>query len=319
MSDTVKMMAVLLISLILSILFQRWMMSRERTQAEISETCEKACAILQKTDDGDLLDPSDLKITEYAVNGYLNEGGREVFEKLYQRVVIDGTYFKPYLHGIQHITHDHEGYIYYKGIHVEHYNHDYVHSEDAKNNLLELKRRCELLERKGIEVSCASAIWGWENHADEYGAERLKELDALLDGAGLTYSRVEIYNSGRTYSYFSCGKVMDIEAIKNHPVTKSMTGRRFDEDYEIRVAAFKYNNDADKSIIALSSARRRSEIETLLFSCHDYLTRHGTLVELPVVACKTDFAQGYEKTELREFFSGYQTDQEGEAEDGYEM
>jgi len=137
-------------------------MSRERTQAEMSATCDKACAILKKTQDGDMLDPQELKIIELAVNGYLTQNGLDVFEKLYQRVVVDETYVKPYLHDIEHITRDHEGYIYYKGIHVEHYDRDYVYSEDAKNELLELKRRCEVLESKGIEVSFVKVIWAWE-------------------------------------------------------------------------------------------------------------------------------------------------------------
>ena len=87
-------------------------MARERTQAKIKEICDKACEILKQTHDGDDLDPSDLKLTELAVNGYLNADGKEVFEELYLRVVVDGTYVKPYLHDIEHLTRDHEGYIY---------------------------------------------------------------------------------------------------------------------------------------------------------------------------------------------------------------
>jgi len=141
-----------------------------RTMDEMHDSCDKACAILKKTDDGNLLEPQDLKLLENAVNGWLTEAGREAFDRLYHRVVTDGTYTKPYLHGIEHITHDHDGYIYYKGIHVEHYSRDYVYSEAAQNELLELKRRCAFLERKGVEVSCASVVWGWNNHADEYSA-----------------------------------------------------------------------------------------------------------------------------------------------------
>ena len=55
-------------------------MARERNMAEISDTCDKACKILAKTKDGVLLDPQDLKLTESAVNGCLNEAGYEVFE-----------------------------------------------------------------------------------------------------------------------------------------------------------------------------------------------------------------------------------------------
>jgi len=264
----------------------------KRTQAELREICDKACAILKKTNDGDLLDPSDLKITEYAVNGHLNEAGREVFEKLYQRVVIDESYTKPYLHDIEHITRDHMGYIYYKGIHVEHYDSDYVYSKAAKNELLELKRRCEFLERKGIEVSCGSVVWGWENHADEYGRERLIELDSHLKNCSLYYSRVEIYNSGREYTYFTCGLVEDLSKIKDHPVTQSMIGRYFDDEYVITVGNFAYFNG--KEIIPPGEIKDTAEVEKLLACCHGYITKHGLLHELPSATYKTDFAEGYE-------------------------
>jgi len=267
-----------------------------RSMDELHETCDKACEILKKTNDGDLLDPQDLKITEHAVNGYLNESGREVFEDLYRRVVIDGTYVKPFLHNIKHLTRDHEGYIYYKGIHVEHYDSDYVYSEDAKNSLLELKRRCEFLERKGVELSSVNVIWGWDNHADEYGAERLKELDSHLKNCSLQYSRVEIYNSGRDYKYFVCGTAPDLEEIRNHPVTQSMIGRYFDDEYEVTVRNFVYFNG--KNVIAPGEIQNTAEVESLLAACHDYITKKELLHELPSSVYKTDFAEGYEKTKL---------------------
>jgi hypothetical protein len=200
------------------------------------------------------------------------------------------------LHDIEHITRDHEGYIYYKGIHVEHYDRDWVYSEDAKNSLLELKRRCEFLERKGIEVSSGSAIWGWDNHADEYGAERLKELDSHLKNCSLAYSRVEIYNSGREYSYFVCGPIEDLSEIKDHPVTKSMTGRCFDDEYEITVGNFVHFNG--KEVITPDRIQNIAEVERLLASCHGYISKKGILHELPAVKYKTDFAEGYAKERL---------------------
>jgi hypothetical protein len=263
---------------------------------EISDACDKACAILKKTNDGDLLDPSDLKLTELAVNGFLNGTGREVFEKLYQSVVIDGNYVKPYLHGIEHLTRDHEGYIYYKGINIEHYDGDYVYSEAAKNELLELKRRCEFLEREGTPVSSGNAIWGWGKYAGEYGAERLAALAALLGAHGLRYSQVEIYNSGRDYKYFAVGTPESLEEIRRHPVTKSMIGRYFDDEYEITVGNFVYGDK--NNLITTGAIKDRAAMEGLLMSCHDYLMKRGEVNEMPSVKYKTDFAEGYEKTKL---------------------
>lgn len=48
---------------------------------------DRACAILKATNDGDELDPSDLKLLENAVNGFLNERGKVAFETLYQNVL----------------------------------------------------------------------------------------------------------------------------------------------------------------------------------------------------------------------------------------
>jgi len=271
-------------------------MARRRTQAEIRDICDRACEILKKTRDGDDLDPSDLKLTELAVNCDLNNMGEIMFNELYQSVVVDGTYVKPYLHGIEHITRDHEGYIYYKGIHVEHYDRDWVYSEDAKNNLLELKRRCEFLERKGIEVSCNSVTWGWGNYADEYGAERLKEINALVGKKAFMYSRVEIYNSGRDFVYFVCGTPGTLDDIKNHPVTQGMIGRYFDDEYVIKTETFIYDNNSADKIIMLGNNSKKSKVESLLPSCHDYMKKHNQLEVSSVKTHKTDFAEGYDNT-----------------------
>ncbi len=50
----------------------------ERTSEEIHSTCDMACDILQRTNDGDDLEPMHLKLIEDAVNGFLNEKGIQV-------------------------------------------------------------------------------------------------------------------------------------------------------------------------------------------------------------------------------------------------
>lgn len=264
-------------------------MQRERSLKELEDISGKACEILGKTNDGDLLDPQDLKLLEGAVNNYLSVEGREIFEKLYRSVVVDEVYTKPFLHNIEHLTRDHDGYIYYKGINVEHYDRDYVYTEAAKSKLLELKRQCEFLERKGVPVSGSEVIWGWGKYNDEYSAERAIELGLLLGGAGLMYSRVELYNSGREYIYFACGKPGGLEDIKEHPVTQNMIGRYFDDEYYIKVETFCYG-----STPYLQESEVRAEIESVLHSCHEYLQKQGKLSALLPITYKTDFAKGYE-------------------------
>jgi len=73
-----------------------------------------------------------------------------------------GVYKKSWAYDVEDITQDHEGYIYYKDIHVEHYS--FNSYEKAKAAALELRERCQLLEKNNIEVSCGNAIWAWGKH-----------------------------------------------------------------------------------------------------------------------------------------------------------
>lgn len=75
---------------------------------EVSTRCDMACDILRVTNDGEELDPKDLSLLEWAVNGHFTELGEERFCKLYDTVTKD-KYVKPYWHGVKYITRDHEG------------------------------------------------------------------------------------------------------------------------------------------------------------------------------------------------------------------
>ena len=128
---------------------------------DTSTRCDMACDILRKTNDGDTLDPKDLSLLEGAVNGNLSEYGYQVFSDLHDRVMND-KYARPWFHGVTHLTIDHEGYVYYKGQHVEHYTLSWAYSKEAKEQAVELGRRCELLEAHGHTVNCANAIFAWK-------------------------------------------------------------------------------------------------------------------------------------------------------------
>jgi len=125
----------------------------------LHETCEKACAILQKTNDGDDLDPRDLKLLEMAVNEFLNEEGKKAFEELYTNV--QAGYKKPWLHGIEHLTRNHVGYVLWKGKIVEHYDSPWAYSTKAKKSAEEVARRCRILESRGEIPTTHNVIWTW--------------------------------------------------------------------------------------------------------------------------------------------------------------
>jgi hypothetical protein len=123
-------------------------------------TCDKAIEILQATSDGDKLAPLDLSLVESAVNGFLTAKGIEAFNKLHKTVAA-GEYKQPWFHGIENMTIDDVGYIYWKGAIVEHCEQPWAYSKDAMESAQELKRRCEILESRGIPLNITTVIWNW--------------------------------------------------------------------------------------------------------------------------------------------------------------
>jgi len=127
-------------------------------EMDTKERCDLACEILHDTNDGNDLSPTDLKLVEMAVNGFLNDKGWEKFKELHAQV--KAGYVKPWFHGIEHLTIDHNGNVRWKGTVVEHYS--YENYEEEKESAVELGERCRILESNGIEVTMTTAIWHWE-------------------------------------------------------------------------------------------------------------------------------------------------------------
>lgn len=122
-------------------------------------SCEKAIEILQRTRDGDDLAPEHLRLLELAVNDMLTEIGQTAFEQLYIQVA-GGTYVQPWYHDVENLRKDHHGYVYWKGIQVDHYS--FVRYEDAHEAALELADRCRTLEMLGFPVSTAHQAWWFD-------------------------------------------------------------------------------------------------------------------------------------------------------------
>jgi hypothetical protein len=113
---------------------------------------DKAIAILGRTNDGNLLSPADLKLVEIAANDGLSHKGAVSFEALSQAVG-SGDYFKTpqWFHGIENLTRDHEGYVYWKGRHVEHYS--FREADEERVAAQELAATCRKLETLGFPVT----------------------------------------------------------------------------------------------------------------------------------------------------------------------
>ena len=106
---------------------------------------EMATYILQNTHDGDMLAPHHLKLVEMGINQHLNKEGIKALEDLYDSVL--NGYEKPWLHGIKHMTKDLQGFIYWRGVNVDHYSFDTVKSEKA--SAVKLGETCREVERRG--------------------------------------------------------------------------------------------------------------------------------------------------------------------------
>ena len=121
--------------------------------------CEKAIEILQRSHDGDDLAPQHLKRVELAVNDRVTEVGQAEFVQLYTQIT-GGRYVQPQYHDIENLRKDHRGYVYWKGIQVDHYS--FGKYEDAHEAALELADRCRTLEMLGLPVSTAHQAWWFD-------------------------------------------------------------------------------------------------------------------------------------------------------------
>ena len=111
--------------------------------------CDKSIEIIQRTHDGNDLAPHHLKLVELAVNGWLSEQGEVAFEELYQSVL--KGYIKPWHFGVEHVTKDHQGYIYWKGIQIEHFSFDI--RENERKATERLGAACRHLEATNQTIS----------------------------------------------------------------------------------------------------------------------------------------------------------------------
>lgn len=120
-------------------------------------TLDKAIAILAATQDGDALQPEDLGLVQSAVNGNLNDIGTMAFERLHNSVA-DGSYMadQHWFHGIEHLTRDHQGYVYWKGRRVEHYS--FSDKENEAKAARGLAEKCRQLEANNFPVNGRTAI-----------------------------------------------------------------------------------------------------------------------------------------------------------------
>jgi hypothetical protein len=114
---------------------------------------EQVHAILCGTDDGDGLDRFGLWLVQEGCNGHLNETGLKALAAIAEQVKA-GTYRKPWFHGVENLTQDHEGYVYWRGKQIEHFS--YRDSAPEAVAARRLGRACVEMETAGLPVTVAN-------------------------------------------------------------------------------------------------------------------------------------------------------------------
>jgi len=115
---------------------------------------EQACEIIEATQDGDKLHPRDLKLVENAVNGFLNDAGLAAFAELHAKVT-RGEYVSPFdapYFGIEGLSIDPTGYVYWRGVRIDHYTPGWCWTEAARAQAQDLAARCLRYEAAGLAI-----------------------------------------------------------------------------------------------------------------------------------------------------------------------
>jgi hypothetical protein len=121
---------------------------------------EQSLEILQRTRDGEDLEPFHLSLVQAAVNKHLTARGVENFQQLYATVT-SGQYAKPWLAGVEHVTRDHQGYVFWKGSRIEHFTFSAMREDHLKCTTQRLAERCRHLEQLGLPVCGRSYLNDW--------------------------------------------------------------------------------------------------------------------------------------------------------------
>jgi len=121
---------------------------------------DQGIEILRDSQDGEDLDPAHLSLVEAAVNNNLTERGVQAFHQLHAEVTA-GKYTKPWLCGVEHVTRDLQGYVYWKGNHIEHFTFSAMDAVRLKAITQHLAEKCQHIEALGLPVRGKTYFNDW--------------------------------------------------------------------------------------------------------------------------------------------------------------
>ena len=120
--------------------------------------------ILESTNNGRDLDPPHYWLVENAVNKTLTKKEDDALKALHAISQSPDGYQKSWFHGIEHLTIDYVGNIYWKNTRVETYLLQWAYSDEGKTAAQKLADKCNHLENIGVEVSMQTLIIEWDKH-----------------------------------------------------------------------------------------------------------------------------------------------------------
>lgn len=152
----------------------------------MNETTTKCLAILEKTAGGGYLTPRQRDLVEHGRDGHLNERGERIVDVLYRHICEEQWYF-----GLEHMTHDSMGQVFFKGLRQERFSHRWAYTPGARTMAVKMQQACLFLERVNLPgtldyLMCSRPLNG--AYADEFARDRQAALDALRNGAQLSFS-----------------------------------------------------------------------------------------------------------------------------------
>jgi hypothetical protein len=144
---------------------------------------DQSIEILRDSRDGEDLEPAHLSLVEAAANNLLTERGVQAFQQLHAEVT-SGKYTKPWLCGVERVTRNHQGYVYWKGNRIEHFTFSAMDAAHLKAITQRLAEKCRHIEALGLPV-CGSAYLN--NWLDEMPIDFSDAYKQLLYLTGCLY------------------------------------------------------------------------------------------------------------------------------------
>lgn len=184
---------------------------------------EKAQAILQATENGGKLAPQHFRLVELADHGVpLSPYQQEELDGIYKMLP---EYVPPFIHGVEHMTIDREGTIYYKGVAVDYGALAWTETLCGRANVVRVQDQCRFLEAQSLRPTAQEIFSNWGAYDKAYFDQKEAQLAALVpEGTQILLSYIFARGvNGETVEFLLPGQAAAEEAVA-HPIYQDTIG-----------------------------------------------------------------------------------------------